>query len=89
MLGGVGGRLEGLDAFGEDGAAAAQEIDTVGTCLPERGGHGEANPTASACNDHDQAFGGEEIRGVNWRLYIQILVCSVGGQLIIIFSGAE
>jgi len=44
----VGGRLEGLDAFGEDGAAAAQEIDTVGTCLPERGGHGEANPWGGA-----------------------------------------
>lgn len=40
----LGGRLEGLDVFGKDGVAAAQEIDPVGTCLPERGGHGEANP---------------------------------------------
>ena len=45
--------------------------------------------TASARNDHDQAFGGEEIRKVNWRLYIHILVCGVGGQLIFFFSGAE
>lgn len=44
----MGGCLEGLDAFGEDGAAAAQEIDPVGTCLPERGGHGEANPWSGA-----------------------------------------
>ena len=43
---------------------------------------GRGHTTASARNAHDQAFGGEEIRGVNWRLYTHILVCGVGGQLI-------
>lgn len=37
--------------------------------------------TASARNDRDQAFGGEEIRRVNWHLYIHISVGGVGEQL--------
>ena len=48
---------------------------------------GWGHTTASARNDHDQAFGGEEIRGVNWRLYIHISVCGVGGQLIFFSLG--
>ena len=48
---------------------------------------GWGHTTASARNDHDQAFGGEEIRGVNWRLYIHISVCGVGRQLIFFSLG--
>ena len=57
----MGGRLEGLDAFSEDGAAAAQEIDPVGSCLPERGGHGEANAWGGAVSL--PLWSAEEIEG--------------------------